>query len=639
MTYRKDLDGLRAIAVLAVVASHFQLGDWASGGFVGVDVFFVISGYLIAGIILAELSDGSFSLAEFYRRRISRIFPVLFIVFTACIVASWIFDYRVEAQTTALGLLTSIFFVSNILFYMTSDYFSAIAGSNPLLHTWSLSLEEQFYLFFPLFMLGTKGWRPGYRSFAILLLAAASFAWACRTVEADKAAAFYLLPSRAWELLLGALLASRILPAPRHLWQAEALGAVGLALVVGSILLIDTSMPFPGALAAAPCLGAAAIIHGSGFRTWGARLLSLPPIRYVGLISYSLYLWHWPVLTYYRRVGDPHGFEKIALPLVCIALAALSYHLVERPFRARGRTASAGNVAAAGAMAMACFAVVGVGLVQLAQVFHPTSEAVESVLSYVGYELSDHVREGSCFLTERTGGFSRFQPKECLGWARDRRNVVLIGDSYAAHLWPGLKQVTGEANLLQVSASLCKPVLPAHGERRCRDLLGYFTQVFLPAHHPDMIILAARWRAEDLDALQHTIAVLHGFTDRIVVIGPIVEYQTVLPRLLARQIQTNDEMLAASRQSPTPRTADRVLSAGLAGSPATYVSLVDLLCTPNCRVWAAPGQPLQFDFGHLTEAGSVKIAALLAPAVFATDPMAGRRRPETAPRSVSDIGH
>lgn len=614
MIYRGDIDGLRAVAVLAVIAFHFQLGTWASGGFVGVDIFFVVSGYLITKVIADGIRDGSFSLADFYHRRINRIFPALFTVFVACIASSFLLDYNTDAQETAKSLIASTLFASNLFFYMTTDYFSRHSEANPLLHTWSLSVEEQFYLFFPLLMLVLRRWSVRIGIVALAAIAASSFAWACWSIGTDKAAAFYLMPSRAWELLVGALLASRAFPAVTSGWATEGLSILGFTLLLGSITLIDALMPFPGALAAVPCLGAAAIIHAGG-RTSVGRLLRLRPLRYVGLISYSLYLWHWPVLVYFRRIDDLHGHAKIVLPLVCVALAAFSYHFIEQPFRARRRQ-DARRVFGVAAVAMATCAILGVGLVRLAPLIHPPSEAA-SVLSYVRYDLNDKVRDGTCFLTDRRGEFRNFRQDDCLAWDPDRRNVMLLGDSYAAHLWPGLTAVHREVNFLQATASQCKPMLPAQGLRRCQDLLTYLTQTFLVSHRPDEIILAARWRAEDLPTLLHTIETLRPFTGRIVVIGPIVEYEQSLPRLLAREILTNSDALAASYRSLTPMTADRALSTGLAGVSVTYVSLLDLLCTPNCLVWARPGQPLQFDFGHLTSEGSTAVALRLGSGLFA----------------------
>lgn len=636
MAYRQDINGLRAVAVLAVVLFHFQFGDWTSGGFVGVDIFFVISGYLITGVILRGLDEGSFSLAEFYHRRINRILPALFIVFAACVVGSSLLDFQIEAEETARSLFASSLFVSNVLFYFKNDYFNHQSDSNPLLHTWSLSIEEQFYLLFPLLMLATRRWPARTRTPMLAALATASFVWSCWMVETDRAAAFYLMPSRAWELLLGGLLASRATSAPSGRWPSEALSALGFVLVLGSVTLIDTALPFPGAVALAPCLGAACIILG-GARTSVGRLLGLAPLRYLGLISYSLYLWHWPVLVFYRRIDDPHGIEKIVLPLVCVALAALSYHVIEQPFRTRRRSDARMAFAVAAGAITVC-ATVGVGLVLLTSMLHATPAAATSVLSYLRYDMSPKVREGTCFLTERTGGFRGFRPDECLAWDRKRRNVMLLGDSYAAHLWPGLKKTYPTVNVLQATASLCKPTLPAQGERRCEDLLAYVMETFLPNHRPDEIIIAARWRAEDLEGLLHTIAALHAFTDRIVVIGPMVEYEQSLPRLLAREIQSNRVVLAASYQSAVAKEADQTLAAGLVGVSAIYVSLQELLCTPDCQVWASAGKPLQFDFGHLTGAGSKLVALRLGPKLFPASYGARDAGANAPPRSLPVVG-
>lgn len=335
--YRADIDGLRAIAVVGVVIFHANLG--LPGGFVGVDVFFVISGYLITNIILGDLEKGKFSMLDFWERRIRRIFPALAVVVLFCLIAGWFlllpFGYLVLAQATiALSC-----FASNIQFWRTISYWSPAAEENPLLHTWSLSVEEQFYLVVPLLIAGLYKFKRGlFVPFVIASCVIVSFVVSIYWVRAVPAGAFYLLPSRAWELGVGALVC--FLPTLQSAFFRELLCISGLLGITASLFLLDSETPFPGVAALPPVIGAAFIIWSGAPNSLGhvpmiSRWLSLKPFVAIGLISYSLYLWHWPFFAFHRYVFGqpaPHG-----LALLCIGLAFLlsflSWRFVEQPFR------------------------------------------------------------------------------------------------------------------------------------------------------------------------------------------------------------------------------------------------------------------------------------------------------------------
>ncbi|HEX7743137.1 MAG TPA: acyltransferase, partial [Sphingobium sp.] len=283
--YRSDLDALRAIAVIGVILFHVGLKQ-ASGGFVGVDVFFVISGFLITQLILRDLDRGSFSFVDFYQRRIRRIFPALMLMLLVCTFACALLllpdDLRRYGQATSAASL----FSSNIWFWLKTDYFDGPALFKPLLHTWSLAVEEQFYLFFPLFMRCI--WPLG-RAWIPLILAgcaALSFAACLAMMRTDSSAAFYLTPFRAWELLMGSLLATSVVPLITRPMLREVAAALGLAMIMVAILTYSELTKFPGVAALLPCLGAALVIHaGSSGPSAVARALSIKPLVFVGLIS------------------------------------------------------------------------------------------------------------------------------------------------------------------------------------------------------------------------------------------------------------------------------------------------------------------------------------------------------------------
>lgn len=299
--YRADIEGLRALAVIPVILYHARL--FSPGGFVGVDVFFVISGYLITKIITSHLRCGHFTLAGFYQRRVRRIFPALFLMFAVSSAFAYLLLLPHELMQFGKSLIASAAFVSNVFFSSQSDYFDVASEQKPLLHVWSLAVEEQFYILWPLIVvaLNKKAGEKGTLLFCVIV-SFTSLLYGEYFVHQAPTAAFYLLPARAWELALGALLAMFInfgwfRQTPRYV--ADIASIVGIALICVAIFSYDEVMPFPGFAALVPCVGAALVIGaGESRTTLGGRLLSLPPFALIGRISYSLYLWHWPILVF-----------------------------------------------------------------------------------------------------------------------------------------------------------------------------------------------------------------------------------------------------------------------------------------------------------------------------------------------------
>lgn len=329
--YRPEIDGLRAIAVLAVLLYHFDLSF--PGGFVGVDVFFVISGFLITGILLRQLRENRFSLGDFWARRIRRIAPAAVAMALGTMVMGWFILDQGDFRDLARSLMAHVVFASNCYFNRDQGYFTESAEKEPLLHTWSLSVEEQFYLLFPLLLLFF--WRIFRSRIPLILggLALLSLAGSAWQVHADQKAAFFLLPARAWELLAGALLAFKPVSKPRRM--NEALSLLGLALIFGPMFLFEKATLFPGLNALPPVLGSVLFIAANDSQlTRTARLLTTRPIVGIGLISYSLYLWHWPLVAYVNvMVIEVTLPWKLGMLLLSVLLALLSWHFVEQPFR------------------------------------------------------------------------------------------------------------------------------------------------------------------------------------------------------------------------------------------------------------------------------------------------------------------
>lgn len=337
MKYRRDIDGLRAIAVSTIVFFHFGFPGF-EGGFVGPDVFFVLSGFLIATRIFEEVEQGKFAFLDFYYRRVRRLFPAYFLMLIVTLILSYLFLLPADFREFSKSFASATVYLSNIQFYREAGYFDTAAHFKPLLHTWSLSVEEQFYIFFPV-AVGFLTWmsrRQFY--FTFLCVSIASFISAVIWIEYDMSFAFYMFPLRIWELGLGVLVATGCYTLPRFSSAAanEALAIFGLLLILIPVFVFDPTTKFPGLAAAPVCLGTWIMIQLDPERpTVVQRCLALKPMVFIGLLSYSLYLWHWPLVVIYSYT-DTNGagaVEMVVLLAITLVVSYLSYRFVETPFR------------------------------------------------------------------------------------------------------------------------------------------------------------------------------------------------------------------------------------------------------------------------------------------------------------------
>jgi peptidoglycan/LPS O-acetylase OafA/YrhL len=379
MNYRREIDGLRALAVLPVIFFHAGFQAF-SGGFAGVDVFFVISGYLITSLILQQIDSGTFTLASFYERRARRILPALFLVMIACLPFAWLWMLPNEIKAFTKSLIATVLFASNIFFYGESGYFDTAAELKPLLHTWSLAVEEQYYLLFPLLFLPMV-WRLGKRRVFLIVASVGLSSLALATWGSLNmpAASFYLLPTRLWELLLGATIA--FVASRRHgpgILQESAMPAVrqlaslaGLALITFAVVAFDRSTPYPGLYALVPTTGTALVILFATPRTLVGSALSSRFLVSIGLISYSAYLWHQPLFAFarLRSVQPPSAQILLLLAAVSLLIAYFSWRYIERPFRDRTRF-SRSTIFLSSAIISGLLIVVPVGLVYFASKPH-----------------------------------------------------------------------------------------------------------------------------------------------------------------------------------------------------------------------------------------------------------------------------
>lgn len=336
MQYRREIDGLRAVAVMPVLFSHAGFAFF-SGGFVGVDIFFVISGYLITKIILGEIEQNRFSIAKFYERRARRILPASFLVMLCTIPAAWLLIGVDGLQNYGQSVVATTLFSNNILLAITSGYWDLESQFKPLLHTWTLGVEEQYYFVVPLFLLLVYRISPAWVRLAIVAIGLLSFALCLWMLGPYPAETFYLLPTRAWELAVGGYIATLRWTVPER--SATALSSLGLIMIVASIVSFDETTPFPSAYTLLPVIGSALVLV---FATNGPvhMLLATRPMVFIGLISYSVYLWHQPLFAFARIASTEPPTKSVyaALILVTILMAYLSWRFVEAPFRDRSRT-------------------------------------------------------------------------------------------------------------------------------------------------------------------------------------------------------------------------------------------------------------------------------------------------------------
>lgn len=611
--YRKDIDGLRAVAVLPVVAYHVGLHA-LRGGFIGVDVFFVISGFLITQLLYKDIRANRFSIITFYERRIRRIFPALIAVLLAVYVLAILYCLPSELVDVSKSVTAAALSVSNFYFWLHSGYFDGDAISKPLLHTWSLAVEEQFYLFWPLLLFTLHRFVRSRLVPVTLGLSCVSFALSIAGMWYFPSANFYLPFTRAWELGIGALLALDAVPVLIGPAMRNVLAALGLALIIASVFLINPDLPFPGLLAAVPCVGAALVIlAGRDGDSLVARALSWRPVVFIGLISYSLYLWHWPITVFQKTYGAFVGglsdaTVKLLIIAVSLLIATLSWKFIEQPFRTGPWRPSKRRLLQIAATATSLVLALSVSA-WAAGGFPARYSARElQVASYLDYPLVHNFgRVGQCYLLADDA--QTFAP-ECLALAKGKKNFLLLGDSHAAELWYGLSRVFPDVNFLEAASSDCFPTivhsLSEAGD--CTHLMDYVLKTVLTQEHVDRVLLVARWKSGLLDNVAATLAWLKARHIPVTVLGPTGRYDTPFPRLLISAMRESDPQLVQEHVDSTVKSVDAELSRLVAAQGVPYVSLFHLQCDLADCALRSKGMPMIFDDEHYTGEGSIIMA-------------------------------
>lgn len=612
MQYRPDIDGLRAIAVVPIVLFHAGVST-LSGGFIGVDIFFVISGFLITSIIVREMDAGAFSIAGFYRRRTVRIFPALFVMLSATLVAGCFLLLPDDVRSLAASAAAAAGFVSNVYFESHAGYFGGAAETIPLLHTWSLGVEEQFYLFYPLLLMAARRYFPTRLRLALALVAALSFVLSLYWALKAPNMAFYLLPSRAWELALGGLVALGAFPKVASVHGRNALAMLGLALIAAGLFAITPARWFPAPWALLPCLGAALLIaYGAGGAT--DRLLAARPMRAIGAISYSLYLWHWPIITFYRFQTDmalaPAGGALVVA--ASLAAASLSYLIVERWFLRRFRHGAPHPVLVTGGAALAMVIAAAFIVHARADMWRDLPPDVRRIASYVDYRSwPDHQAqfiEGTCFVSLGEA----FDRKACLATSQTKRNMLVFGDSHAAQYWRALTLRYPDWNVMQATGAACRPMHGVSTESHCNDFVPYVLDDFLVRNRVEAVVLGGRWLAGETGRLEATIRTLQGRGIAVTVIGPGVEYEAEFPRLLAMAMLRGDLTAVERARVKDRKPLNDEIARMAAATGAHFLSAYDTECPEGrCLLQDPEGGPFHYDYGHITLSGTRLIISRL----------------------------
>lgn len=632
MIYRREVDGLRAVAVIPVMLFHAGLAV-LPGGFIGVDVFFVISGYLISTLIWQDLQQGRFTLAGFYERRIRRILPALATVMLACVPAAWWLMPPADLKDFAESLAAVSLFVSNLLFWHESGYFDTAADMKPLLHTWSLAVEEQFYLLFPLLL----GWTHRHRlagRWLLVLLGVASLALAQWQLKAQPDAAFYLLPARFWELLAGALAAFVLLqrPTPGQPALRQAASAAGLLMVIGSALLFTDATPFPGMAALLPVGGSVLVILFAGPDTLAGRLLASRIAVGIGLISYSAYLWHQPLLAFSRYREWTLASDTVGL-LMCAAslvLAALSWRFVERPFRTRGRVATRTVVRLALLMGVVFIGAGIAGHLNNGFASQRSSPATQQLLA----SAVKHPKTKNC---STSGWHYRKPAAACVFGQRGNAEVAVLGDSHANMLSYPLADVLNPQGyaVRQLSFGGCDPSFGAGTGSACEawtsEVVDYLKQhpevgtvvvaYRLHSHlyggHVDAYpaqpdIVDARTRERRWQAYVRLIEVLASAGKRVIVLEQVPEVRRRVHDLIFTAADPAAPIVSVSRAWWDERRAYLQQHRGELPASVLQIDPTGLFCDQqNCHA-SEGGVAWYFDHNHLSAAGAHRLSTLVA---------------------------
>jgi len=630
--YRSDIDGLRAVAVGLVVGFH-AFPNYFPGGFIGVDIFFVISGYLISGIIFTQLEANRFSFFDFYAKRINRIFPALIAVLISCILLSKIYFFQNEVTSFNHSLIAAVAFIANIFFYGEAGYFDSAAETKPLLHLWSLGVEEQFYIIWPILLILLWKFRT-MRPWMLAALIVFSISVNLLLVKTHQSAAFYLPISRFWELLLGSSLAYITIYKPQllnldlsqqHRWLIQNIAALlGFLLIILSLKLLNRFSAFPGWWALLP-VSAAILIIAAGKDAWLNKfVLSNPMVVFIGVISYPIYLWHWPLLAFLEiEMGQTSKEIRVMAVLVSILLAWLTYLLIERPIRF--------NIQSPLKSAYISIALLFVGIYGYLDNRYANIDVDEKnvfVSYFTDYAKNNdlkHAHRYECSLTDVNGIVKTNLTSSCFE-STTKQSLFIWGDSHAQHLNYGIsKLLPKDISILQVATFGCAPSVGfiKTGIKSSCDASNQLALDKIKHAKPDIVLLAQRENHElnDWNELIETLKA--AGVKNILILGPVPQWHQFLYRYYARHYwDTKPRRINTNLKLSIFQTDNEMKKLYGTSKDVTYISLIDRLCnTEGCLVYL--GDNIEtgletFDYGHLSLSASEFLSKeALAPIILA----------------------
>lgn len=597
MKFRYDINVLRAAAVLAVMFFHFRARLF-EGGFSGVDVFFVISGYLMTRIIANGLSEGTFSLKEFYAKRLKRIVPALLVLTGVVIALEFFITFPVDYRETEKNAFSSILFLSNFVYWRDSGYFAPASDRNIFLHTWSLSVEWQFYLLYPIIIRWLSNIiknKTTYKRFFIaltVLLAIMSFI----VTRIDATTSFYLLPTRAWEMMIGGIACySEGIIRDRRKQILIALS--GYIMILYSFVFLEREMAWPGVYSLLPVMGTFLVILAN-WNEW--KLIRLNIAQFFGKISYSLYLWHWPVVVLATYVGViKNKYSFCAFVAISIMLAVLSYKFVESvKYKSNKKILVSMAV-------LSSIILVFIIADANAFLFTPESRKLSSYASDHKEENRAMFRADTCFV--ELG--QKYDRQRCLCTSDTLKNVLLIGDSHAAQLSASLAAFCKERGIMlsQATGSACIPVLNANVGQHCKDVIDYVYSDYIVKHAEEIdgVIITANWLKEVkncprlLKNINKTIDWLRKYNlNNVIVIGQTETYTMSYAYIAAWESELGRNLTDKFKTSKSAEV-NEFLKSNLKAAP--YVDVYNRDTVPSLSVNA---DPYMIDMDHVTVYGS-----------------------------------
>ncbi|MBW8687141.1 acyltransferase family protein [Chitinophaga rhizophila] len=612
MKFRYDINALRAIAVLSVLFFHFGVSRF-EGGFSGVDVFFVISGYLMTRIISGSLQQHTFTLTDFYGKRIKRIIPALLVLVGILTVLTFFITFPVDYRETAKNSVSSLLFISNIVYWRNSNYFAPASDTNILLHTWSLSVEWQFYLIYPIILRWLHKVVTDSKKYLLVfvgltaLLTVGSFLF----TQYDATASFYLLPSRAWEMMIGGIafyLEGRIQDRKKRI----PLALIGYAIILYSILFIKKGTAWPGVLTLLPVIGTFMVLIAD----WNElKPVRMGIIQFFGRISYSLYLWHWPVIVFATYFGIVRNKTTLLIFVaIAIGLAYLSYRFIETlHYKQNKRILFA--TAAMSAIILVCMMTDANSFL-----FKEKSQELAAYEQLHEDEKGAMFRQDTCFIMIGSG--KKYNKEHCLCLSDTVKNVLLIGDSHAAQLWGALSDNLRHRGILlsQATGSSCVPVIRKNVPGHCDDVINYVYKDYIAQHAAEIdgVIITANWVNEVNNSqalmkdLQSTLQFLKEHHLNVMLIGQNETYTMSYPYIAAWESEL-ERPLTRKFRTPQSEQINTFLKSSL---PSLYVDVFNKDSVPAV---SPANVPYMFDEHHVTPYG----ATLLVNRVF-TDPIAVR---------------